>query len=59
MHKRVIWTRGLTPNDIGKRISVDGLQGVLRGVEHFDRGSVLIMQMEIDMPHDAEVTLQE
>lgn len=59
MHKRIIWTRGLTKNDYNKPISVDGLQGILRGVEHFDRGSVLTMQVEVDMPHDAEVTLYE
>lgn len=59
MSTRTIWTRGLTPNELNRFIRVDGIQGVLKSVEHFDRGSVLTMLVEVDMPHDAEVIVHE
>ena len=59
MSTRTIWTRGLTPNDYNKPIAVDGIQGTLKAVEHFDRGSVLTMLVEVDVPHDALVTIHE
>lgn len=58
-HKRKVWARGLTPNEVGRFIETDGIRGVLRSVEHFDRGTVLSVQVEVDMPHDVEVVIHE
>ena len=59
MNTRVIWARGLTPSDKGKRVTVNGVDYILHNVEHLDRGSVLLGLAAVDIPHDVEVTVHD
>jgi hypothetical protein len=59
MHNRRIWARGLTANESGKAITVDGQRHFLRNAEHYDGRTMLTVVTTIELPHDAEVTVHE
>lgn len=59
MHKRIIVARGLTPNERGKAITVDGQRVFLRNAEHYDGRTVLTVVSTIELGHDSEVTIHE
>lgn len=56
---RVIWARGLTRNEIGRRVTIDGYDVLLKGVEHFDGRTVLTYTTTVEVMHDAEVIVHE
>ena len=55
MNTRVIWARGLTPSDKGKRVTVNGVDYILHNVEHLEWVSVLSVLAAVDVAHDVEV----
>ena len=59
MHDRKVWARGITPNDRGKAITVNGQRYFLRNAEHYDGRTVLTVVTTVELEHDAEVTLHE
>lgn len=59
MHNRIIWARGLTKNDHGKAITVDGQRYFLRNAEHYDGRTVLTVVTTVELEPDVEVTLHE
>ena len=59
MHNRIVWARGLTPNEVGKAITVDGQRHFLRNAEHYDGRTVLTVVTTIELEHDAEVIVHE
>lgn len=59
MHERRIWARGLTKNENGKPITVDGHRYFLRNAEHYDGRTVLTVVATIELEHDAEVIVHE
>jgi hypothetical protein len=59
MHDRRIWARGLTKNEVGKPITVDGHRYFLRSAEHYDGRTVLTVVATVELQHDAEVIVHE
>ena len=59
MNKRIVWARGLTPNDHGKAITVEGQRVFLRNAEHYDGRTVLTVVTTIELGHDVEVAIHE
>ena len=57
--RRVIWARGLTPNEVGRRVTVNGGDVFLKGVEHFDGRTVLTYMTSVEVACDSEVTVHE
>ena len=56
---RVLWVRGLTANERGKPITVNGQRVFLRNAEHYDGRTVLTVVTTIELAHDVEVTIHE
>lgn len=59
MNKRIVWARGLTPNEHGKALTVDGQRVFLRNAEHYDGRTVLTVVSTIELEHETEVTIHE
>lgn len=65
MSTRTIWSRGLTPNENGKAITIKGpilwpsATVFLRNAEHYDGRTVLTVVTTIELEHDAEVIVHE
>lgn len=59
MNKRTIVARGLTANERGKAITVNGQRVFLRNAEHYDGRTVLTVVTTMELAHDAEVTIHE
>jgi hypothetical protein len=54
-----VWARGLTPNENGKAITVNGQRHFLRNAEHYDGRTVLTVVTTVELEHDAEVIVHE
>ena len=59
MSQRRIWARGITPNEIGRTITVGDEHFFLKGVEHFDGRTVLTVVTTFEVEHDTEVIVHE
>lgn len=59
MSTRTIVARGITANERGKSLTVDGQEVFLRNAEHFQGRTVLTVVTTIEVDPMSEVTVHE